>query len=172
MNTTSDPQDRQPNEWYDLSPVYSGPTVITFPSSDQNMKGTATYSCSASGGAEIDFECDDADGDRLLHELSRGNPGPMDPRGKMSPHAISIAHLDGTFTADFKVLCHETAYSTSHPFRARFSAIGSTYRSTVGENAAHFVLPLYNMLSPAFETWPKPQPDSINFHPLRIFPTP
>jgi hypothetical protein len=28
------------------------------------------------------------------------------------------------------------------------------------------------MLSPAFESWPRPQPQSINNHPLRIYPTP
>jgi hypothetical protein len=167
-----EPQDRVPNVWYELSPSYGGTATIHF-NGQPIIEGNATYSFDNAAGT-IEFVCSDAENSRRLDDiLENGQPGVVLPAGPR-PDSITVQGEDGTFIADFRIFLtgHSTTIGGAANSTARFRAIGSTF--TVGNPgaASHFVLPLYNMLSPTFTTWPRPQRADVDGHQLRIFPTP
>jgi hypothetical protein len=168
------PQDRIPQEWYGLNPVYSGDASIAFDGCEP-VEGKGTFLFVGASDGKIQFECQDPEQSvRLDGILEGGQPSVLLPSGPPCPTAIIIASPEGAFVADYRVYLtgHTMTIGDQRNSTAQFRAIGATFNTAGAEQPAYIVLPLYNMLSPSFVTAPWLQPPEIENHCLRIFPTP
>lgn len=171
---TDAPQDRIRNEWYDFTPNYSGSASILF-DGEAPIEGDGTFTFSESGESKIEFECRDAEHSaRLDGILQGGQPGVILPGGPPRTRSITVVTSGGTFDADYRVFStgHSMTLGAARNSSATFRAIGATFNARDASPPTCFALPLYNMLSPSFVTYPRAQPPEIAYHPLRIFPTP
>ena len=173
---TEEPDNRIANQWYDLSPSYSGISVVSFDDGDSKVYGKACASYDESGDLRIHFECAEGENSQLLEALLHGpQPGTFSVKGPKRPDSISIDTGDGQFLADYKVYLagHSVCIgNTTKAATAEFGALGCTYRSHSTAIAKFVAIPLYNMISPSLESMPRPQPACVESHPLRIYPTP